>query len=81
MASWEQMFETFRGRSSYFKLHGTSSKLKSQVSEIDDGRTNMFNKVLIENQEEVEETKVGEEVNVEPGLGIVQLNQTINAFK
>ena len=41
----------------------------------------MFNKVLIENQEEVEETKDGEEVNVEPGLGIVQLNQTINAFK
>ena len=83
MASWEQMFETFRGRISYFKLHGTSSKLKSQVSEIDDGRTNMFNKVLIENQEEVEETKVGEEEegNVEPGLGIVQLNQTINAFK
>ena len=82
MASWEQMFETFyRGRISYFKLHGTSSKLKSQVSEIDDGRTNMFNKVLIENQEEVEETKVEEEENVEPGLGRVQLNQTINAFK
>ena len=37
--------------------------------------------VLIEEGEQVEETKDGEEENVEPGLGRVQLNRTINAFK
>ena len=55
-------------------------KLKLQVSEIHDGKTDIF-EVLIEKGKEAEETKVVEVENVEPGLGKVQFNQTIIAFK
>ena len=54
--------------------------MKSQVSEIHDGKTDIF-EVLIEKGKEAEETKVVEVENVEPGLGKVQFNQTIIAFK